>query len=1092
MRCPQCQFDNPSSMIFCGGCGASLTGLCRACGSENPKGFRYCGTCGSQLGAAKLPAAPLETQGDGEDDAERRQLTVMLCDLVDSTELSERLDPEDLRDIVRRFQQSLGEVVAAFGGHVAQYLGDGVLVYFGFPVAHEDDACRAALAAVQIMASVARIDATLDVQLLVRIGLHTGPVVAGEVGGGGRTERLAVGQTPNIAARVQSLAAPGEVLLTEGTRALVRDAVVTEAIGQRQLRGVAAPMNLYRIVLGKQRLAAREVREPSPFVGRDRELQALVELVERAEAGHGQIALVKGEPGMGKTRLHQELQKSVTGRDLAWLVGRCSPLHQNSALYPIVELLTAELGLDDDLDSEPLRTRLSGALSQLEIETADAPDLLLDLFSRPGGKPVLLAMSPELRRRKTLEVLVELLLRTSERRPLVLVIEDCHWADPSTLGLLGLLVKRIADQRILAIVTHRPSFLEGWEAQPHQTLVELRRLNDREVGSIIDAYAAQLPAAVRAAVIARTDGVPLFVEELRRALLDPQRIGAQSLTALIPSTLRDLLMARLDALGAAKETAQIGAVLGRQFSLDELSAISDASQPVLAEQLTRLVDAGIVARSAEGPLALYTFTHALVQEVAYDSLLRRRRLKLHDRAARVLDTAKVRETDPQRLAHHYEGAARWSEASELYFQAATRASSTWAYAEAIAILEKALELLSRTPESRGREETEFKLLTAIAQPMTAHYGYTSAALLKVYERLRTLARRLGPENGSLDALFRFWGFYCTRGERAETIQLADEIQRVVAQTNVPVLQGMACFVAGTTRYYLGDRTGALAALDVAVAQFEVIRDQPQLARLADALFLAWLVHSVASCDAGRIDEGLASIQRAVAFAESCGDPFRVLQALDYQIWAALNVGLDLADIARLAERAEVLRQEYEIGWWNSAAIHVGNARVARGDGSAIVDMRDTVEATRAEGSGIRLGLEMTLLGRALAGLGRSDEARDCLDEGLELCHSTLAGFPESEQHCLLGEIAWREGDLAKAESLLGRSMQVAQQQGTPLFELRAAIVTAKLFEAQRRSAEARALLEAVLAKIHSGFDTPYLVGANALLEAMSRVDATRP
>ena len=225
MRCPQCQLDNPSSMNFCGGCGASLTGLCRACGSENPKEFHYCGTCGSRLGAAELPAAPLETQSDSEDDAERRQLTVMLCDLVDSTELSERLDPEDLRDIVRRYQQSLSEVVAAFGGHVAQYLGDGVLVYFGFPVAHEDDARRAALAAVQIMAAVARIDATLDVQLRLRIGLHTGPVVAGDVGGRGRTERLAVGQTPNIAARVQTLAAPGEVLLTEGTRALVGDAV---------------------------------------------------------------------------------------------------------------------------------------------------------------------------------------------------------------------------------------------------------------------------------------------------------------------------------------------------------------------------------------------------------------------------------------------------------------------------------------------------------------------------------------------------------------------------------------------------------------------------------------------------------------------------------------------------------------------------------------------------------------------------------------------------------------------------------------------------------------------------------------------------
>jgi class 3 adenylate cyclase/tetratricopeptide (TPR) repeat protein len=1084
-------------MNFCGGCGASLTGLCRACGSQNPKGFRYCGACGSRLEAVEAPGPPPDTPGGDEDDAERRQLTVMLCDLVDSTELSERLDPEDLRDIVRRYQRALGEVVTAFEGHVAQYLGDGVLVYFGFPVAHEDDARRAALASVEIMAAIARLDTALDVPLQLRIGLHTGPVVAGDVGARGRTERLAMGQAPNIAARVQALAAPGEVLLTESTWALVGDAVATEAIGPRKLRGVAAPMTLYRIALGKHRLAPRESREPSPFVGRDRELRSLLELLERSEAGRGQVALIKGEPGIGKTRLLQELRKSVSGRDLSWLVGRCSPLHQNSALRPIAELLTAELGLEEGLDAEAMRAQLGAALRDLDVDAGDSFDLLANALSVPTARGSLAAMSPELRRRKTLEVLVELILRMSARRTLVLAIEDCHWADPSTLGLLGLLVKRSAERRILAIFTHRPSFIEGWESPGHQTQIELRRLSDRDVGTIIDAYAGGLPAAVRAALIARTDGVPLFVEELRRALLDRQSAGDsasgvgrdESLTALIPSTLRDLLMARLDALGAAKETAQMGAVLGRQFSLGELSAVSDLTAPALAEQLDRLVNAGILTFSAEVPL--YTFTHALVQEVAYDSLLRRRRLKLHDRAARVLEAAKVGETDPQRLAHHYEGAGRWSEASDLYYRAATRASSTWAYAEAIAILEKSLQLLSRTPESREREKAEFKLLTAVTQPMTAHYGYTSAELLHVYERMRTLARRLGPESGSIDVLFRFWAFYCTRGERAETIQLADEIQRFVAQTPVSALLALAGFVSGTTKYYLGDRTGALSCLDVAVTHFEVIREQPNLAGIGDALFLARLVHSVASCDAGRIDEGWASITRAVAFAEARGDPFRVLQALDYQIWAALNVGLDLADIAKIAERAEVLRADYEIGWWNSAAIHVGNARVARGDSAAIVDMRDTVEATRSKGSGIRLGLEVTLLGRALLALGRLDEARDCLDEGLELSHTTLAGFAEPEQHCLLGELAWAEGDLEKAESLLAKSMQVAEQQGAPLFELRAALVTARLLDHQRRGPEARLLLERALARIQSGSDTPYVVAAASLLRALPAAEVTR-
>jgi class 3 adenylate cyclase len=1103
IRCAKCRFENLSSMSFCGGCGAALVSGCRGCGSENPSNFTFCGTCGLQLAPAQSPPpAHDKAPTDHTDNAERRQLTVMFCDMVDSTALSERLDPEDLRDIVCRYQQVVADVVAAYGGHVAQYLGDGMLVYFGFPVAQEHDAHRAARASVDIIAAVARLDSELDISLKVRIGLHTGPVVTGDVGARGRTERLALGQTPNVAARVQSQAAPGEVLLTEDTLAIVGDAISVERIGPRELRGIAKPVILYRVEPGKRQESQIETRDRTPFVGRERELGTLLELLALAQDGQGQIALIKGEPGIGKSRLYQELRQRASSADINWLTCPCSPFHQSSALYPIIELLKRELDLAQGAGGEVLHERLAPALTNLGVVTEDALELLADLLSVGTAEPILAAMSLDRRRRKTLELLVELLLQMAAHRATVLLVEDLHWADPSTLAVLGLLAERIGDQHLLGIFTHRPTFAETWDPQAHQTLIELQHLDARDVGAMVDAWTGErLPAAVRNAIVARTDGVPLFIEQMTRTLLDLKLDPAAARSAfsvntadgLIPNTLRDLLMARLDSLGSAKETAQLGAMLGRRFSFEDLAAVSELAGRTLQQHLDRLVDAAILIRAGEAPRADYSFKHALIQDAAYDSLLRRRRLMLHDRAAHVLEAAGTRESDPQRLARHYEGAARWQEGSDLYFQAAAKANASWAYAEAIAILKKSLELLSRVAESEDRHRTEFQLLLTMMQPMTAHYGYTSSSLLEVYERMRELADRLGPEVQAQGVFFNFWAFYCTRGDRSETLQLAEQIQRFAEDSGNADLLALAAFVSGTTSYYLGDRATALPHLTRAVEHFTNLRTQPQpLAGAGNSLFLAWLVRSVALCDAGWIAEGRASIAEAVAFAEAHGGPFHMLQALDYQIWVALNLGEDLEEIAAVAKRAERLRAEYEIGWWDkeNAAIHIGAARAARGDASAIADMRRTVEATRSQSSGIRLNLQLVLLARALAALGHLEEAKSCLNETLIRCQTTLAGFPESEACCLLAEIAWQEGDLRTAEELLNRAMADARRQGTPLFELRAAVAFARLLEEQQRFSEGRAALEAVLAKFSDDSNSPHLGQARSILHPQPTTQAT--
>lgn len=1134
MRCSRCNFDSPPAMKFCGQCGEALQRACGACGAVSPATFNFCGGCGTSLTAAiGTQAAPLRAPFPGErsatagsgstpqgasghtnevhhvGDAERRQLTVMFCDLVDSTALSQQIDPEDLRELVLRYQAAVGHAVADYGGHVAQYLGDGVLVYFGYPAAFEDAPRRAALASLDILAAIAALDAGAAGPLRVRIGLHTGSVVAGSVGVTGRSERLAMGDTPNIAARIQALAAPGEALMSERTRALTGEAIAAESIGPVALRGIAEPVVLHRVLGVRSGLVggedATEHRAQVPFVGRDRELASLRARYQQAEAGEGQVVLIDGEPGMGKTRLVQTLHEWAEDRDVTWISVRCSALHTNTPLHPLVELFSQQLaaiepGTDiDELaradEGDTPRRRVEQLLRDAAIDDPAAPALLSSLLgvayrARSAANDID-AFSPERKRNRTLRLITDLLVRHGRTGVTVLVVEDLHWADPSTLELLARAVEPIARQRVLALFTHRPSFKENWESPAHLTRMDLRRLNEADVAALIDEWApGQLPNAVRAAVIARTDGVPLFVEELTRALLadhasanpvamhDTAAIAVQ--VEAIPSTLRDILMARLDALGSARETAQLAAVLGRQFRFAEIAAISTLPAPTLAEHLHHLAHAQILTATGVPPQTTYAFRHALVQEAAYDSLLRRHRRALHSRAADALAASPASDAAPERMARHLEGAGRWQEASDAYASAAEQASATWAYGEACELVRRALAALARVPSSPERDQREFTLLALAAPALVAHHGYTFEELRQAYGRMATLAAALGPPFGGPMLTVNLWGFHCVRGDREEALRMAGEIQQLADAFGDPSFAALAGFVTGSSAYYTGDRAAALAPLERAVTCFRQLgADRTALEAMGGVLFLACLVHAMVLCDMGRVDEGLAAIADAVAVAEEHGSPFHVLQALDYQIWAWLHVGLDLEEISRLAERAEYLRAEFDIGW-EHAAIHVGSARIERGDHAAIGVMRATVEATRAKGESNRLALQRVLLARAFITLQQYPEAIACIDENLANCERTIAGFPASELHRLRGLIAWKQGEVAAAEAHVKQAMEVARTQSATMFELHAALLGAQLLVQQAHDDEAQQLLSAVLARFKGGFHTPVLREAQAL------------
>ena len=645
-------------------------------------------------------------------DAERRQLTVLFCDLVDSTALAGQLDPEDLREVIRAYQAACATVIEPLEGHIAQYLGDGLLVYFGYPQAHEDDAQRAVQAGLGMVAAVQALNTQLaqrhGVRIAVRIGIHTGVVVVGEMGGGSRQEQLALGDTPNLAARLQGLAAPDTVVLSAATFRLVQGYFTYQDLGAHTLRGVSASVQVYRI-LGESGVQSRlEAVVPSrltPLVGREEEVALLQQRWEQARAGQGQVVLLSGEAGIGKSRLVQVLKDHVAHEPHARIEWRGSSYHQQSALYPVIAHLHRLLQWrEDETPQEKLHT-LETTLAASGLALPEAVPLLAALLSLPlpAHYPAL-TLTPQRQRQKTLETLLTWLSAEARRQPVLVIVEDLHWIDPSTLELLSLLIDQVASARLCLVLTARPEFRSPWTMVAHLTALTLRRFAPAQVTRLASHVAGDktLPPAVLEEVVRKTDGVPLFVEELTKVVLESGLLQEQEdryglagpLPPLaIPATLHDALMARLDRLAAAKLVAQLGAVIGRTFAYDLVQAVAPLDAATLQGALAQLVEAELVAQRGMPPQAVYTFKHALIQDAAYQSLLRSTRQQYHHRIAQVLEERfpETSEEQPELLAHHYTQAGLHEPAVEYWYKAGQRAVERSAHREAISHLHKGLE-----------------------------------------------------------------------------------------------------------------------------------------------------------------------------------------------------------------------------------------------------------------------------------------------------------------------------------------------------------------------------------------------------------------
>ncbi|MCZ6715068.1 MAG: AAA family ATPase, partial [Deltaproteobacteria bacterium] len=830
MRCTSCECENPEDAAFCSSCGSRVALICHSCGRSNTLESSFCNKCGQRLSDEAEPThadakAPTSTSAL---EAERRQLTVMFCDLVGSMELSELLDAEALSEVVSAYQKTCAASVESFDGHIAQYLGDGVLVYFGYPLAHEDDAMRAIHAALRIVEEVPGLNSRLvdehaglrEHPLQIRVGIHTGSVVVGAIGGDEKRERLALGDTVNIAARLEGEAEPGSIVVSDATRHLVRGAFVLKELGERSLKGIEGPVALFRPLQAtgvQSRLALTGASGLTPLVGREQEVGLLLERWEEAKAGHGQVVLLSGEAGMGKSRLIEVLREHVADEPHTWHEYRGSAYHQNSAFYPVVEFIERVLLFTENDTPEERVGKLARGISYSGFPTEQILPLIADFLGLPLSENLpTLALSPEEQRKRTMGTLCLWSLALAQRQPLIMIGDDLHGFDPSSLEVGGMTIEQVPAAPILFVATFRPEFEPPWPSSSRLMHLPLQPLTQKQVETMARHLAGgkPLPIKVREQIAAKTDGVPLFVEELTKSVLESSLVvesderyeRSDPLPDLaIPSTLRDSLTARLDRLGPAKEVAQLAAVLGREFSHDLLQVVLPLEAGSLDRALGELVGAGLLYQRGIPPHATYIFKHALIQEAAHQSLLKKRRRDFNALVAKALEEhfPERVESEPEVIARHYEEGGLADEAIAYYARAGEQAAAGCAHAEAIGHLHKSIALLGDLPANADRDRRELRLLNLLGTSLIAAEGYSSPSVQETFSRAQSLCEVIRDPDELASSLWGLSTFRATTGSLTTADELAERLADLTDHGGQPICRVGGRSLRATAAYYLG-------------------------------------------------------------------------------------------------------------------------------------------------------------------------------------------------------------------------------------------------------------------------------------------------
>ena len=1049
--------------------------------------------------------------------AERRHLTVMFCDLVGSTALSQQLDPEDLRNVVRGYQKAAAEIISRDGGYIAQYLGDGLLVYFGYPHAHEDDARRAVHAGLEIVETIKKTripypGADADQHLAVRVGIHTGLVVVGEMGGGARREQLALGETPNVAARIQASAAPNTVVASIATTRLLDRLVVLEELGTEKFDGMAEALKTSRVVRvldeGDDDDSSSPARAGQILVGRHDELGILLRRWKQSKTGRGHTVSISGEAGTGKTALVRAIATHVVREGCTRLTFHCSPYHQNSALFPLIKNLERMFRFDPDEPADQKLEKLERLLGRFHpFDNEEVIPLFADLLSIPvaGKRYPSLNLGPEQQRQRMHEALAAWIVGAAKRRPMLLLWEDIHLADPSTLELLELSIEQTPTVPVFNVLTFRPEFSSPWLRGSHVTSITLGRLEPSQVEVMITYLSGgkTLPTRVVEEVVSKTDGVPLFVEEVTKAVLesgfiravdDRYELTTPSLPSLeIPATLQDMLMARLDRRPEVREVAQLGAVLGREFTYEILAALTSVDDAELLDRLEQLVEAELLYQQGQPPRATYFFRHALIQDAAYESLLHSVRQHYHRQISALFEKKfpELVAAQPEVVAHHYTEGGRIEQAIPYWLQAGERATQRSDNAEAVGHFTKGLEILAASPATPPYMQQELTMIKALGAPLMITKGWGSPDVERVFNRARELCVHLGETQQLYGVLASLWVFHLSGKTRLTDAQgLADQLLGLARDADDPTLLLQGHLATAITQFYRGELAAMREHTREGLEYYDVSRDHSLVSvggldvgvvgHAYDALSL-WLV--------GYPDQARHALAKGLKLAHELGHPYTLAWALiTAAIFHILEGDMQAAD----AQARAAIARSIEFGFaqlvaWGSILQGLQLAEQKQHEKS-IAQMTQGLENYKASGLEVRLPFYLAQLAEVHRQSGTEEDGLALLDEALEISMRRGDAWYEAELHRLKGELILQSHteqmtspEQREAEACFQKSLEIARRQSAKSLELRTVISLAQLWRRQEKRVEARQCLSEIYNSFTEGFDTKDLQEAKALL-----------
>lgn len=1043
---------------------------CTLCQFANPDDNKFCGQCGASLEKDAIDSTPTIQTSDHQTNtatpdsaknisADRRQLTVMFCDLADSSLPSDDLNAEECQDIIRRYQATCIEVIDHFGGHLAPCSGEGILAYFGYPKANEDDARRAVYSALNCIKAITKLDKPLrdkTKKLHLRIGIHTGLVVIGELGKGSTKEHLVVGRTPNIAINLQNLADSNQLLITSSTYHLVHRFFKVSAQGQKTLRNISNPIDVYHVI---QKINATDRNEAiekqnklTPIVGRQNELQKLNHLWDQVLAGQGQVALIVGETGIGKSRLLHAFKEKITTHpdEILFLTAYGSKYNKTSSLRSMIEMLERIFGFTSDMNVSARFKLLEAQLSEAEFDLADYVPLFSSLLDLPlADHYTELNLTSERKKKRILEKLCEYILKLSLKKPLLFVVEDLHWVDPSTLAFFEILVQKSTRYKILILFISRPKFNVPWHPRSEITLLNLNPLTDQDIAFMVEklTQGSHFPQILIDEIIKKTDGIPLFVEEITHMVLKSKTDNHSKIKnnehfaeLSIPASLQELLTARLDDLGPVRNIAQLAAVIGREFSYSLLEKITE-NKATLQQDLEVLLNAELIIQDCAGHHCCYLFKHVLTQELALSSMLKTQRQKVHRKIAHIAETQnpEIVAAMPEYIALHYTHAGDLDNAIDWWLQAGELALTKFANVEAISHLEQGIMLSEQLPATPTHGQRELRLQSAIGAAYCATTGYASKEVERTYSRAWELCKQLDDTSEQFPILWGQWAFHVVRANLHHALEITVEMLKSAKAKKDANLLLEANMATGLTQFFLGNFEQAKKDLTASIKADHDERDRSFTFRSGqDAGVCARSYLALTLWILGHPGEAIKCSENAIRLARKLDHPFSLAYALNFAGWLYYMLR-DPKQAKKCTTEELEISEEHDFFWFQLGSVVAGWTETQLGIAEkGLIQIQQGIKNYSFPGARLSQTLLLSIQASVCLELGQLDECKLLLDEAVNAIHDTQETFWLTEIYRLLGLLAQKQDQSETAHDYLNQSMALAQTQAAPMLQLRAA------------------------------------------------------